>query len=546
MDPRKYRETKTLHGSKKWLEINRWDLPELLHKGIALWGPLVGVHASEYYWIKRSARDYNEIIIVHYVSSQHGFVGESVLRNDMQDYKEYRWAELKQKLRRLFEENWIDENRIERYLERAEELLRSRKDIDLRRTRFFLLQLTNYHDYPKIVGLDEVKSELERNLILQGRYLVPLLDEEYDLIRSKVVKKHGETIVPDYVSFTEYVAKHGGFYDEEVLDEVIAGYYKGKHILLVGPPGVGKSLLAELLAGYLGYELYKATASASWTRYDFIGGPVITGSGFRWKSGIFLKALARHMRLSSSPRKGKNGVILLLDELNRCEADKVLAEFFTIYASSDPREWRIPDSLIEEINSYDEIDDDTETVIRHGDGRIPWGFRIVATINTWDITHLYTLGYALLRRFQVVKVLPKRLDDKNIHVFRDILLVKASNIIKAYGNVDNKLLEKVVTEAINITRVFLDNGFPLGLSYVIDSVVDAYNDFRSASKQERRDISDYIDRAFARTLSSFLEPEVSRIMLPNKYLDALRKLKNNLPKEYRSIQGLVEEVAKSL
>lgn len=533
---------KGLKITKYWLEINNWGLPFPGHVGLALWGAITAKHKSEYKSIKKSAKELGQLIIIHYLGTNYhklkrSFIGESKLYDKEQNYRTYSWKELVEELKYLFEKRGYSEEMINKYLEKAEKHLQKKGYLkEENKISFFLLRLSEYKEYNRPIFFKEIS--FVKNRALRGRYLIPLKQNEYREISNKgfFVK----TI--DYKEFEEFVSRHGGFYSEEVLNSLVAGYNKGKHILLVGPPGAGKSLLAELLANYLGYELIRATASSSWTRYDFIGGPIISRNGFRWKSGILLKALSRHIRYTNG-EGDKEGVILLIDELNRCEADKVLAEFFTIYPGIDPEQWRIPEALIDEIRGFgNEIDEETKIVLDYIESKkvLPWGFRVVATINSWDITHLYTLGYALLRRFHIIEVQPRKIGD-NDDMFKKTLFNRVSKIIKKTNNVDNQQLNEIIEKMTDISKVFIDNGFPLGMAYIVEATVDAYNIVKT--KILNKTVEEAIDIALSNVLSSILSPEISKIMLPRKYIESLTRIsKENRLSKYEKVAIMVNRI----
>ena len=293
------------------------------------------------------------------ISARNCFVGESKLAlKNLGDLKPIDGGRVLDVIRDIMQRHGVGENIIEIYLKQAksyiEDIAKKAKVKDYRRIKFFALELSDHIKYSPPVTLNMVKNRISYKP-LQGRYLVPIRLEDYNIIRKNASKRipifGGEKriSIKDFISF---VRSRGGSYNEDVLIRVAIGYNMGKHLLLVGPPGVGKSFLAKLLADYLGYELHSATASSTWTRYDFIGGPRIVKGRLVWRSGLFLKALYRHIKLSKEGG-GKKGVLLLIDELNRCEADKVLAEFFTMYSGIDPRYWRLPESIIDEIKNYE-------------------------------------------------------------------------------------------------------------------------------------------------------------------------------------------------
>ena len=305
-------------------------------------------------------------------------------------------------------------------------------------------------------------------------------------------------------------------FDDHVLVSLIASLRSHRHVLLMGPPGTGKSKLVNTVAEVVGYEVYSCTANSSWTRYDFIGGPVLGKNGkLVWKSGHLLKALARHIA-----REKGVGWILLVEELNRAEADKVLAEFFTMFPSSDPSEWIIPYSLVDEIKKYfdpEESDRETQILVkaiddetleeRRGGYGIPSDFRVFTTINTFDRAYLFTLGYALQRRFTVIEVNPPTsLDVEKEAVIKQLEL----------QGINRDKIEKIVSEITSIVHeVRKITGRLIGTSIIIEASKIAYNIIMSASIDAR----EAVEYALRITMLSQLEGlEEEKIMELGKTL----------------------------
>ena len=180
---------------------------------------------------------------------------------------------------------------------------------------------------------------------------------------------------------------------EYCIDQLVAAIDAGKHVILTGPPGTGKTTLAYLAAevaqkamfctGYL-----PTTATSEWTTFETIGGLQPTPDGLIYRPGLFVDAI-------------ESGRWLVIDELNRSNFDRAFGQLFTVLSGQPVvlpfrRGGRIqPISLVP---PGVEAPDDTDAI------RLPQSWRILATMNVFDKNLLFEMSYALMRRFAFVEV----------------------------------------------------------------------------------------------------------------------------------------------
>ena len=172
--------------------------------------------------------------------------------------------------------------------------------------------------------------------------------------------------------------------DDEVYRQINGALSSGvRNLMFYGPPGTGKTTLAQRVAGYLSDDWKLITGSSDWSSQDIIGGYFPLGDG---KIAFLPGVLLEHF---DKP--------LIIDELNRCDIDKVIGPLFTVLSGqgttlpyltvpTDPKSPRIeilPKGKSEPPRAYAPSAD----------------WRLIATINSIDKASLYQMSYALTRRF---------------------------------------------------------------------------------------------------------------------------------------------------
>jgi len=185
--------------------------------------------------------------------------------------------------------------------------------------------------------------------------------------------------------------------DDSVLAETVTALRAGKHLILSGPPGTGKSTLAIAVCQAVGATYRTATATADWSTVDTIGAylPSVEG-GLAFEEGIVLTALAEDSWL-------------IIDELNRADIDRAFGPLFTLLAGAGGS----GTATVTLPYRRDEQRIEIGWAATHSQATTPYavtrGWRLIGTMNDSDKSSLFGLSFAFLRRFAVIDVgLPER------------------------------------------------------------------------------------------------------------------------------------------
>ncbi len=276
--------------------------------------------------------------------------------------------------------------------------------------------LTN--DHLPFDEVDEICQTVSNSGFPQQRVLVSLgTSTEYSkgMALADALAAHLQEIPPValHKSFTGSLPESilDGLYfpdgeGKEILEQIQVALRTGKHLILTGPPGTGKTEIVHRVSEYLeteypylfsGYQM--TTATADWSTFDTVGGYMPdaeseTGNELEFSPGLILN------RLKNRHEYTQRNEPLVIDELNRADIDKAFGQLFTLLSG---QAIQLPYTHEGSEIELSPANDASNAPAAH-EYVTPESWRLFATLNTYDKTSLYEMSYAFMRRFAFIRV----------------------------------------------------------------------------------------------------------------------------------------------
>uniref|UniRef100_UPI0035B03AB6 AAA family ATPase n=1 Tax=Rhizorhabdus sp. TaxID=1968843 RepID=UPI0035B03AB6 len=223
---------------------------------------------------------------------------------------------------------------------------------------------------------------------------------------------------------------------KDAYQKVVAALAAGKHVLLMGAPGVGKTELAEAVCRSIPQPYDVVTATSDWTSVHTIGGymPVPQADSdaepLDFIPGVFTEAMAANKWL-------------VIDEMNRADIDKAFGEMFTLLGGKR-KSIMLPYRKRQDDGSYLRVVlgmANSQQADTHVYGLDP-SWRLIGTMNTFDKASLFQMSFAFSRRVAVIEIaIPDEADYR-------VIIETAAAVLD-----DQALRDAVVELLVNIFAV---------------------------------------------------------------------------------------------
>jgi hypothetical protein len=279
----------------------------------------------------------------------------------------------------------------------------------------------------------------------QGAYLTEAPDALLGILNAAYQAQCGQNLpffdgeAPLLQSLDEAVDLNDLFLEADEIEAILSLWRAKKNVILQGPPGVGKSFVAQKLAfALIGAvdrdRLEFVQFHQSYSYEDFVEGFRPTGNGFALRTGKFVNFCRK------AAQDPERRYVFIIDEINRGNLSKILGELML---------------LIEP----DKRDPKWQMQLAYGDQEfyVPENLYLLGLMNTADRS-LAVVDYALRRRFAFLDLEPKLHSSRFTQHLGDR---------QVDGALQTKLLQRIalLNEEISTDLTNLGPGFAIGHSF---------------------------------------------------------------------------------